>query len=144
MRASLWPAGDRREATQGDDMSNDAQRTLDAILQGAAAGPQAFAPTSRYYALPTTTLTLPDGRVVSCLTRRFVPAPERFALLKVHTVAQGDRIDNLAARYLNDPLQWWRIADAQRALRPAELTEQPGRSLRITLPEGVAPGTGKL
>ena len=123
---------------------NDAQQALDAILQSAAAGSQSYGPGSRYYGLPTTTLALPDGRVVSYLVRRFVPAPERFALVKEHVVAQGDRLDNLAAQYLNDPLQWWRLADAQRATRPAELTATPGRRLRITLPEGVPLGTGKL
>lgn len=125
-------------------MSQDAQKALDAILQSAAAGPQQFAPGSRYYAVPTTTATLPDGRVVACLARRMVPAPERFALLKEHVVGQGDRIDNIAAKHLNDPLQWWRIADANRAQRPRELTDTLGRRLRITLPEGVPLGTGKV
>ena len=125
-------------------MSSDALKTLDAILQSSAAGPQLYTPSSRYFGLATTTRTLPDGTVVSFLTRRFVPAPERFAQLTQHTVAQGDRLDNLAAQYLNDPLAWWRLADANRALRPGELTEIIGRLLRVTLPEGVPLGTGKI
>lgn len=125
-------------------MSQDAQKTLDAILQGVAAGSQQFAPGSRYYGVPTTTVTLPDGRVVACLARRMVPAPERFALLKEHVVGQGDRIDNIAAKHLNDPLQWWRIADANRAQRPQQLTDTLGRRLRISLPEGVPAATGKV
>ena len=123
---------------------NDALKTLDAILQSSAAGPQQYSPNSRYYGLPTTTLTLPDGSVVSHLTRRFVPPPERFAMLRQHVVAQGDRLDNLAAKYLNDPVQWWRLADAHRALRPQDLTDIIGRQLRITLPDGVPLGTGKI
>jgi hypothetical protein len=125
-------------------MSSDALKTLDAILQGSAAGPQQYAPSSRYYGLATTTLTLPDGTEVSYLTRRFVPAPERFAQLTLHTVAQGDRLDNLAAKHFNDPLAWWRLADANRALRPDDLIEIIGRRLRIALPEGVPLGTGKI
>jgi len=39
--------------------------------------------------LPTTTLTLPDGTVISYLTRRFVPPPERFAMLKQHVVRRA-------------------------------------------------------
>ena len=70
------------------------------------------------------------------LRRRFVPSPEDFALLQYHLVTQGERLDNLTARYLNDPEQFWRLCDANRALRPDELTERVGRQLRITLPEG--------
>jgi hypothetical protein len=55
----------------------------------------------------------------------------------------GDRIDNLAAQYLGDATQYWRIADANAAMRPEALTEQAGAAVRITLPEGVpAPGEG--
>lgn len=125
-------------------MSSDAMKTLDAILQSSAAGPQQYTPSSRYYGMATTTLTRHDGTVVSFLTRRFVPAPERFSLLEQHTVAQGDRLDNLAAQYFSDPLAWWRLADANRALRPEALTEIIGRQLRVTLPEGVPLGTGKI
>jgi hypothetical protein len=120
----------------------DPLKTLDALLQSAAAGPQQFAPNSRYYAVPTTTMTLPDGRMLTYLTRRFVPQPERFALLKQHAVVQNDRLDSLAAHYFNDPVQFWRLCDANRALRPDELIETIGRLLRITLPEGVPLGTG--
>ncbi len=52
-------------------------------------------------------------------------------------VAQGDRLDNIAAKYLGDPEQYWRICDANGAMRPDELIETIGRQLRITLPEGV-------
>ena len=120
----------------------DPLKTLDALLQSAAAGPQQFAPNSRYYAVPTTTMTLPDGRMLTYLTRRFVPQPERFSLLKQHAVVQNDRLDSLAAHYFNDPVQFWRLCDANRALRPDELIETIGRLLRITLPEGVPLGTG--
>ncbi|MFL5804527.1 MAG: hypothetical protein ACJ8CR_22625 [Roseiflexaceae bacterium] len=43
----------------------------------------------------------------------------------------------LPAGYLDDPEQFWRICDANRAMRPDELTETVGRRLRITLPEGI-------
>ena len=63
--------------------------------------------------------------------------PECFALLQVHEVQQGERLDNLAAHFLGDPEQFWRICDANRALRPEALTETVGGKLRITLPEGM-------
>ncbi len=99
-----------------------------------------FSPASRYFSVETATLEERDGRVIVYLKRRFVPQPERFALLQEHVVSQGERLDNITARYLDDPEQFWRICDANRALRPDELTETVGRRLRITLPEGI-PGT---
>jgi hypothetical protein len=52
-------------------------------------------------------------------------------------VTQGDRLDNIAAKYLGDPEQFWRLCDANGAMRPDALTETIGRWLRITLPEGI-------
>ena len=99
-----------------------------------------FPPTSRYYGIDTKQLTTADGRVIVYLQRRFVPAPDRFALLVEHVVSQGERLDNIAAQYIGDPEAFWRIADANTAMQPEDLTATPGRSLRITLPEGI-PGT---
>lgn len=96
-----------------------------------------FSITSRYYNTPTLQLETADGRTIVYLRRRFVPPPERFALLQEHTVTEGDRLDNLAAQYVGDPEQFWRICDANGAIRPEELTETIGRRLRITLPEGI-------
>lgn len=98
-----------------------------------------FPPTSRYYGLPTQALEGPGGRATVYLARRFAPLPERFATLQTHAVTQGERLDALTARFLGDPEAFWRLCDANGALRPEEL-EEMGRSLRITLPEGV-PGT---
>ena len=120
----------------------DALKTLDALLQGSAAGAQLFPPTSRYYGLTTSSLTSADGRIVTYLRRRFVPQPSRFALLKEHVVVQSDRLDNLAAKYIGDPEQYWRLCDANNAIRPDELVETIGHHLRITLPEGVAAPSG--
>ena len=96
-----------------------------------------FSPTSRYYGIETTTLETPEGKLVVYLRRRFVPSPERFALLYEHVVTQGERLDNITAQYLGDPEQFWRVCDANGAIRPDELTETIGRRLRITLPEGI-------
>jgi hypothetical protein len=102
--------------------------------------PDLFPSTSRYYGIDTATLEAPDGKVIIYLRRRFVPSPDRFALLQVHTVTEGERLDNITAQYLNDPTQFWRICDANNAMRPEDLTASIGRQLRITLPEGI-PGT---
>jgi hypothetical protein len=100
-----------------------------------------FPPNSRYRGVGTATLER-DGRVLTYLRRRFLPAPDSLAALGEVTVTQGDRLDLIAAAQLGDPELAWRICDANGALRPEELTETIGRRLRITLPEGVpgAPG----
>ena len=96
-----------------------------------------FPPTSRYSLTPTATLVRADGTTVTYLKRRFVPPPENLALLQWHRVVQNERLDNIAAQYLGDPEQFWRLCDGNRALRPEELTQTIGKPLRITLPEGI-------
>ncbi len=104
--------------------------------------PDPFPPNSRYAGVETAQLETTEGEILVYLRRRFVPQPERFALLQEHTVVQGDRLDNVTARHLGDPEQLWRICDANRALRPDELTETIGRKLRITLPDGISGASG--
>jgi hypothetical protein len=95
-----------------------------------------FAANSRYQNVEIARLELPDGRILVYLQRRFVPPPERFVTLQEHVVTEGERLDNITARYLGDPELFWRVCDANRALRPEEL-EATGRRLRLTLPEGL-------
>lgn len=110
---------------------------LKAFLQANAITAPAFAPDSRYHGLDIAQWVRADGEVLSYVRRRFVPPAENFATLSEHRVEVGDRLDNLAARYLGDSQQYWRLCDGNGALRPDELTETVGRVLRITLPEGV-------
>ena len=97
-----------------------------------------FQTTSRYYDVETVEMTLTDSRgeprIVSYKRRRFVPPGATMTTLAEHVVAQGDRLDNLAARYVGDPEQFWRICDANDAVRPEELLEEVGRVIRIGLP----------
>jgi hypothetical protein len=99
--------------------------------------PILFPPTSRYHDLETATLVRDDGTEIVYLRRRFLPSPDRFITLQEHVVTQGDRLDNVTARYLGDPLQFWRVCDANDAMNPPDLMAPVGRRLRITLPEGV-------
>jgi hypothetical protein len=96
-----------------------------------------FSMTSRYFGISTAKLGTADGETVVYVRRRFVPPPERFAFLQEHTVTEGERLDNITAHFLGDTEQFWRVCDANRAMRPEELTETVGRKLRITLPEGI-------
>lgn len=97
----------------------------------------AFPPTSRYHEVDVATLELPNGRRIAYLRRRFVPPAESFAPVRDHVVRDGERLDHVAAVHLGDPEQFWRIADANGAIAPEQLTDTPGRRIRITLPAGV-------
>ena len=100
-----------------------------------------FPTNSRYQHVEKAVIELPDGTEIAYLRRRFVPPSSSFALLTEHEVVEGDRLDNLAAHHIGDPLLYWRICDANDAVRPRDLVAEIGRRLRITLPEGVPGGT---
>jgi hypothetical protein len=110
---------------------------LQEMFSPAALAPERFPPTSRYHGVDVATIEDADGNRIVFLRRRFVPPADRFALIQLHSVTGGDRLDNLAARYLGDPERFWQLCDANGAIRPNELVEIIGRHLRITLPEGV-------
>ena len=115
---------------------NDPTQALQALLQAGGAT-SAFAANSRYHAIATAKLTSADGKSIVYLRRRFVPAPEQFSVVQEHFVVQGDRLDNLAAKYLGDTEQFWRLCDANGAMRPDDLVEIIGAVIKITLPQGV-------
>jgi hypothetical protein len=117
---------------------SDPNDALQSLLQPPPLKTALFPPTSRYAGIDTKTIEVPDAHVIIYLQRRFLPSPENFALLQEHVVTQGERLDNITARYLGDPEQFWRVCDPNAAMRPDELTETIGRRLRITLPEGIA------
>jgi hypothetical protein len=110
---------------------------LQAVQQLGIPATDPFPAASRYNGLGEAQLVTTSGKVIVYVLRRFAPQPESLALLQLHTVTQGDRLDNVTATYLGDPEQFWRLCDANRALRPAELTATVGRRLRITLPQGL-------
>jgi len=96
-----------------------------------------FEPTSRYARIADATLTALDEadrpRVIVFKRRRFIPAGDSSTTLVEHTVAQSERLDNITARYLGDPTQFWQVCDGNNVLEPAEL-EELGRAVRIALP----------
>lgn len=116
--------------------------TIEELFQLGVQHQFVLAANSRYQGIPTATLEAPDGKTIIYLRRRFIPAPERFALLQEHTIVERDRLDNIAAHYLGDPELFWRLCDANRALHPDELTATIGSRMRITMPEGM-PGNAE-
>jgi len=111
---------------------------VEAVLGQTSLKNTLFAPNSRYYGIDTTTLERRGKPPIIYLRRRFLPSPERFQLLQMHTVVRGERLDVVASQYLGDPTLFWRLCDANNAMRPEALTETVGRPLRITLPEGIS------
>lgn len=98
-----------------------------------------FEPASRYANIEQATLSViePDGgtREIRYIRRRFLPPPDSMTTLVEHTVTQGERLDNITARYLGDPTQFWRVCDANGVMRPEELTDEIGRAIRIAMPK---------
>jgi hypothetical protein len=91
---------------------------LDALIAAGALPQTSYGTSSRYYGVPVVEFSTPAGQTIRYVGRRLIPQASLFATLAVHAVQQGDRIDVLAARYLGDPLLYWRIADANLAVRP--------------------------
>jgi hypothetical protein len=96
-----------------------------------------FAASSRYYGMATETIEISPGKTVGYVTRRFLPDPSQFQVLQQHVVVQGERLDNIASQFLGDPTLFWRVCDANNAMRPDALTETVGATLLITMPLGV-------
>lgn len=96
-----------------------------------------FDPTSRYYKIETKSLTRiinGEPHEIRYVTRRFIPPNDTLMPVVEHTVTQGDRLDNITARYLGDPTQFWRVCDANTVLQPEEL-EQIGKKIAIAFPQ---------
>jgi nucleoid-associated protein YgaU len=94
-----------------------------------------FEPNSRYYSLEETQYTTSDGRKIAYKRRRFLPQGRTMPLLVEVTMTQGDRLDLIAHRTLGDSQQFWRICDANNAMKPADLTAELNQIIRVPLPQ---------
>jgi len=92
-----------------------------------------FDPNSRYAVLTTCMVPMPGGTTVTA-TR--LPLPNPLALAGYHRRVVGDRLDLLAARYLQDPTFFWRICDSNNTPVPDAL----GARDLIGIPRGRATG----
>ena len=110
---------------------------LQSLLQGGNRPVNSFPPSSRYYSVGNSTLEDENGRSIIYLRRRFIPPPEKFEMIQEYTVREGDRLDNIAVKFIGDPEQFWQLADANNVMKPEELAA-PGNKLRITQPAGLA------
>ncbi len=90
--------------------------------------------TSRYAKLEITTYTSTSGRVHAYVRRRFLPSASSLPLLAEPPLLPRERLDLFTFRILGDPLQFWRIADANNAINPFDL-EEDGDTLRVPVPQ---------
>ena len=75
---------------------------------------------SRYEKLETYKVTDRRGRTVNVVP--VPPAPVQTEL-GVHIMKQGQRLDHLALKYLDDPAGYWRICEMNDVMLPEALTE---------------------
>jgi hypothetical protein len=111
--------------------------SMQTLMQFVGLKPSLVAANSRYQGIDSATMTGAGGRAITYLRRRFLPQPGKLAQVQQHTVVQRDRLDVIAARYFGDAELFWRICDANGAMRPDDLTTTPGESLRVCMPEGI-------
>jgi hypothetical protein len=86
---------------------------------------------SRYETVASAELVTADDRTIRYKRVRFIP--ETAGVLPYRTRAE-DRLDHIAFQAYGDAEQFWRICDANLALRPDELTAQPGTRLLLPVP----------
>lgn len=96
-----------------------------------------FDKNSRYYNIEEATIQVrgEDGETATVIykKRRFIPGEQNMTAILEHSVTEGDRLDNITARYLGDPVQFWRLCDSNLILNPEELMDI-GRRIKIAMP----------
>jgi len=108
------------------------------LIDAGAIPSSPFVPQSRYSGVPLAVLQKrPDEPGQVYVRRRFIPALSALTIAARHVVSALDRPDLLGAKYLGDPLLYWRIADANAVVEPNELTDTLGRRVDIALPSGM-------
>jgi hypothetical protein len=113
---------------------------LAALVQSGVGTGAPTNPSSRYYGNGVEQLTLANGTIVSYLSRRIIPQMSIYTQTQNYSVVLGDRLDNLAARFLGDPILFWMLADANGAEDANDLTSEPGRVILIPLVSGIPTG----
>jgi hypothetical protein len=79
-----------------------------------------FDSTSRYAKLPSQVITDHRGRTVTVVP---VPLAPSQTILGFHRRREGERLDHLAQKYLEDPAGFWKIGEANEVMLPESLSE---------------------
>jgi hypothetical protein len=86
-----------------------------------------FLENSRYLNVPTVETTTRDGRAVTALKLRPLPATSG----DPYAVKDNDQLDVLAHGKTGDGTKFWHIADANTALDATTLTDETGAVIRL-------------
>jgi hypothetical protein len=92
-----------------------------------------FFPGSRYLPLSQYSVTRPDRSVV-LVTR--LPGPGLPAVLGYYRRSTGDRLDQIAGRFLADATRFWHVCDANGAMVPDALAAHDLIGIPIDAPAG--------
>jgi hypothetical protein len=90
-----------------------------------------FTSDSRYASQPVYTVTLPSGAQVSAV---LPPLPNPVPVIGYCQQAGPQRLDLVAAQYLNAPTGFWRLCDSNNSMVAAALAARP----LIGIPQGGA------
>jgi len=80
-----------------------------------------FSSGSRYAKAATYQAGLPDGTTATAVV---IPAPRTAPPIGFHPRAVGDRLDLVAARYLDDPTAFWQLCDANDSFLAGALEQR--------------------
>jgi hypothetical protein len=94
-----------------------------------------FEHTSRYYSITTAEFSAVDGRKIAYVRRRFLPQGDRLPVLREFIATRDDRLDLITAKTLGDPEKFWKVCDANNAMKPIDLLADPVQTIRIPTPQ---------
>jgi len=86
-----------------------------------------FLESSRYYGQTIITSKARNGKDVAAIALRRLPDIKGEQVM----VKGNDRLDLMAGQRYDDGTWFWHIADANRELKAARLTEQPSRIINV-------------
>ncbi|HYM21570.1 MAG TPA: hypothetical protein VEU08_00100 [Vicinamibacterales bacterium] len=86
-----------------------------------------FLKNSRYFGLPTVAAKDRNGRDVTAVKLRRLPATPG----DDYAVTSSDRVDIIADARYSDATRYWHVADANSELEAEELTQQVGRVIEV-------------
>jgi hypothetical protein len=95
-----------------------------------------FSRDSRYYGFDNNYLETKGGGKIVYAKRRFIPLMGRDEVHQVVKITEGDRLDLLAERVVDDPEQYWHICDVNHETNPRMLLDEPGKWVRIPVHGG--------